>query len=407
MNIAIIDGDLCYPPTSGKRLRSLNLLLPLAARHHLTCLMRGHSDADENRRCREYLGDHGIEPIIIDDPLPAKKGVGFYARLAGNLASPLPYSVASHHSDRFRRAVHEFAARLPVDLWQLEWSGYLYAVEGLPGPVVLQAHNVDSLIWKRYHETAGGWLRRWYVRGQWKKFERFEAEAFRRANRVVFVSHEDAALAREWFGITNADVVDNGVDVAGYATVRPTPGSHAVLYLGSLDWRPNLDAVDLLLGDIFPKVRSAVPDATLLIVGRKPSEALVKRAREVPGVELHADVPDVRPFLARSGAMAVPLRIGGGSRLKILEALACGLPVVSTRVGAEGLCLRPGHDFTLADSNDDMAAALTRALVQPAEAFAQAHQGQATVAGRYDWSALAEKLERVWEKAMPAVEARA
>jgi glycosyltransferase involved in cell wall biosynthesis len=400
MRIAIVDGDLCYPTTSGKRLRSLNLLLPLAGRHQITCVMRGHGDASENAACREFLNSQGIEAHVIDDPIPKKKGTGFYVRLAANLLSPLPYSVASHRSERFAAGVRAFAAGRDIDLWGVDWSGYLYAVAGLPGPVVLQAHNVDSLLWRRYHDTARGPLRRWFVRRQWKKFARFESDAFRRVRRVVFVSEADANLAREWFGVSNGAVVDNGVDVAGFGSVRPSPGSRSILYLGSLDWRPNLDAVELLLDDIFPRVRAALPDAKLVIVGRKPPEGLVRRVEKSAGVELHADVPDVKPYLASSGVMAVPLRIGGGSRLKILEALACGLPVVSTAVGAEGLHLTPGEDYTLAEA--DMADALIAALLRPAEAFAQAARGKESVALRYDWSALATKLERVWESVVPA-----
>ncbi len=399
MKTAIIDGDVCWPATSGKRLRSLNLLLPLARRHEIVYIARGHDEA-ENAAARDHLAAQGIEAHIIHDPIPKKAGVGFYARLGLNLLSALPYSVASHFSARFRDAVHEIARKARPDLYQLEWSGYLYAVAGLPGPVVLQAHNVDTLIWRRYREAASGWLKKWYIGGQAAKFEAFERRAFHAARKVVFVSAEDANLAGEWFGDVPAEVVDNGVDVSGFAAVRPRPGSRHILYLGSLDWRPNLDAVDQLLDAVFPAVRAAVPDARLQIVGRKPPEGLARRVAAVAGAELHADVPDVKPFLEGAGVMAVPLRIGGGSRLKILEALACGLPVVSSAVGAEGLELRPGHDFTLADTDADMAAALVNALNRPEEAFAQGARGRDTVAGRYDWPMLAAKLERVWESSV-------
>jgi glycosyltransferase involved in cell wall biosynthesis len=116
-------------------------------------------------------------------------------------------------------------------------------------------------------------------------------------------------------------------------------------------------------------------------------------------VELYADVPDVRPYMAQCAVMAVPLRIGGGSRLKILESIAAGLPVVSTRIGAEGLCLRPGIDFTQADSPSELIEALVNTLNGPGAAYARAHQARQVVAGRYDWKVLADRLERVWEKA--------
>jgi glycosyltransferase involved in cell wall biosynthesis len=154
--------------------------------------------------------------------------------------------------------------------------------------------------------------------------------------------------------------------------------------------------VRLLLERVMPAVRSAEPSAGLVLVGRQPPEWLRRAAAECPGVELHADVPDVRPFLAGAGLLAVPLRVGGGSRLKILEALASGLPVVSTRVGAEGLELEAGRHLTVVESIDGMAAALVEAVRSPGRMREQAEAGRAAVVRRYDWDLLAERLDAVW-----------
>jgi glycosyltransferase involved in cell wall biosynthesis len=400
MNVVIIDGDVSYPPTSGKRLRTLHLMQRLASRHHITYMARGQGDREQNQLATEYLSGKGIEVKIIDDPIPRKKGIAFYARLVANLFSPLPYSVASHDSEKLKAAVAEHAAQHRVDLYQLEWLGYRYALPASAQAVVLQAPNVESLIWQRYYENETRWIKRLYIREQWRKYLRCERDAFRAVRHIVAVTVEDAALAREWFGVDDIDVVDNGVDVPSFREVRLDVHSRCILYLGALDWRPNFDALEVLLGTIYPTVRGVIPDARLLIVGRSPPESLCKQVATQPGAELHADVPDVRPFLARSAVMAVPLRIGGGSRLKILESLAAGLPVVSTRVGAEGLCLRPGDDYTLANTPDEMSRALVWALTQREKARLQAEHGRATVTNRYDWSLLAQRLERVWEKAV-------
>jgi glycosyltransferase involved in cell wall biosynthesis len=399
MNVAIIDGDVSYPPTSGKRLRTLNLLLPLARRHRLTYIAR-NADGSDTKEAVAFLADHGIDAHIIDDPLPRKKGPAFCARLAGNLLSPLPYAVSSHASARMRQAVLEHARNHAVDLWQVEFSGYLYTLQGVNAPVVLQAHNVETLIWQRFYEAERQPLKRWFIHRQWRKYERFERHAFASVTRVIAVSPEDAELAHSRFGVENIDVVDNGVDVEHYRDVCPSDDSTDILYLGALDWRPNLDALRLLLDTIFPAVRAQLPEARLRIVGRRPPDWLRNRIRDMEGVELHADVPDVRPHLAASAVMAVPLRIGGGSRLKILEALAAGLPVVSTRIGAEGLALRPEEDYSLADTPEEMAEALIDALERPATRQAQAEQGCYTISAHYDWRILADRLERVWERAV-------
>jgi glycosyltransferase involved in cell wall biosynthesis len=401
MHVAIIDGDVSYPATSGKRLRTLNLMLQVAQRHRITYVGRCGTDSEEARVAPAFLREHNIEPILVPHPVPSKSGLAFYSRLFANLFAAWPYSVTSHQSEPMRQAITQLAGRERVDLWQLEWTAYLPMIEPtVPGPRVVIAHNVDTLIWQRYYENEPNWLKKAFLQTQWNKFRRFETDAFRRlATRVVAVSEEDAKLIRESFGQPNVDVVDNGIDRAYFEQAAGQRDPTRILFLGALDWRPNLDAIGLLLDKIFPRVHAQEPGTKLVIVGRHPPAGLVERARQTAGVELHADVADVRPFLAGSGVMAVPLRIGGGSRLKILEALACGLPVVSTRVGAEGLLVKPGEDYVQAEE-DAMADALVNAVRNPGPMQALAEHGRRLVLDTYDWSVLAKKLEASWEKCL-------
>jgi len=400
MHVVILNEGLPYPPTAGNRIRTLNLMTRLARRHKLTYVCRASSDAEETRSAVEHLRSHDIAMIVADVPPPAKQGVGFYFRLAANLLASEPYAIASHNSPAIWAAARRLATEGQVDLWQAEWLPYAAAACTIPGArVVMMAHNVESLIWQRYTETEPHPLKRWYLRRQWHKFERYERQVFQRVQRLVTVSPEDAALARSRFGVENVEVVDNGIDGAFFTAVQPQRDPRRVLFLGSLEWRPNLDAVRLLLDTIFPAVLGQLPQARLCIVGRKPPEWLRQRAAEVPWVELHADVPDVRPYLATSSVMTVPLRIGGGSRLKILESLASGLPVVSTRVGAEGLALVHDRDLVLVDQAETMAEALVQALKQPERMAALACAGQRLVLEKYDWDVLADRLDAIWQAA--------
>jgi glycosyltransferase involved in cell wall biosynthesis len=397
LHVVIVDEELPYPPTSGKRIRTLNLLLRLAPRHRLTYLCHRNADAEEARRAAEFFHEHGIETVVVERAVPPRTGLRFYARLAANLLSSLPYSVSSHTSRQLRQAITDYAARHRVDLWHCEWTPYAQALRCLPGVrTLVMAHNVESLIWQRYAAVETNPLKRWFIRRQWRKFQRFERRVYSEATTTVAVSSEDADRIKQEFAGRRVVVVDNGVDTSYFRPSREVREVGRILFLGSLDWRPNLDAVEKLLTCIFPAVRLQVPSARLCLVGRNPPESLRQRVSSLPGVELHGSVPDVRPFLRQCGVMAVPLRIGGGSRLKILEALASGLPVVSTRVGAEGLWLKPGHHLEVVDAVDGMAEALVRSIRNPLRAREQAEWGRQRVLERYDWNGLAAQLERIW-----------
>lgn len=397
LRVVMVDEELPYPPTSGKRIRTLNLTLRLAQRHRLTYVCHRNADANEARQAEDFFAEQGIETIVVDRAVPAKSGPSFYLRLAANLFSPLPYSVATHQSRALKQALAELARKQRVDVWHCEWTPYAEMLHGIAAERrVVMAHNVESVIWQRYYETERNPLRRWYIGRQWRKFERFERRVLGDVERTVAVSDTDAQRFRTDFGVSRVDVVENGVDTVYFQPQARRREASRLLFLGSLDWRPNLDGVNLLLERVFPAVRAAEPSATLCLVGRNPPETLRQQAARMPGVELHGSVPDVRPYLADCGLLVVPLRIGGGSRLKILEALASGTPVVSTRVGAEGLCLEAGQDFTVVEDIDDLAAALVRAIRHPEVIQAEVERGREKVLEHYDWDRLAKRLEMVW-----------
>ncbi len=414
LRIAVLDEELPYPLTSGKRIRTFNLLARLAERHRITMLCHRNAEPGEAEHARKVLQDLGIDTVMVPRAVPKKEGAGFYARLAGNLLSPLPFSVTTHTSPELVTAVAEFAEQTEVDVWHCEWTPYAQVLRRALGkrlrrvPWVVMAHNVESLIWKRYAETEENSVKRWYVRRQWQKFERFERWAFAHAMWTVAVSEDDATLIRATLdGTEQTEVVDNGVDTEYFRPQRDVERDpYRLAFIGSLDWRPNQDGVKLLLDSIFPQVKAAEPRARLSIVGRNPPDWLRERAAQIPGVQVFGNVPDVRPFLATCGMTVVPLRVGGGSRLKILESLAMGTPVVSTRVGAEGLRLEAGEHLTVTHDETDMADAILDAMRDPDAAIDRADEAQRFILREYDWAPLAEKLEEVWRVAVEMRSAR-
>ena len=404
LHVAILDEELPYPPTSGKRIRTYELLRRLADRHRLTLFAHRHADATEAVAAEEAFRRLGVRTVVLPRPLPRKSGAGFYARLAGNLLSPLPYSVALHATPAYIAAVRDYAQRHAVDLWHCEWTPYAHILRAAFGPHLdwlrwtVMAHNVESLIWHRYARVEPQAWKRWYIRRQQSKYERFERWAYSQATLPIAVSDTDARLIREQFGAERVAVVENGVDETAFRPQRDVERDpYHLLFLGSLDWRPNLDAVAWLLEEILPVVVAAQPRTRLSIVGRRPPAWLCQRCRQFPYVQLVADVPDVRPFLARCGLLVVPLRVGGGTRLKILEALSCGTPVVSTTIGAEGLDLQPGQDLLLADDPASFTAAILEAFRQPLEMQDMAAAAGDKIRHRYSWTVLARRLDALWQ----------
>jgi glycosyltransferase involved in cell wall biosynthesis len=391
LNIVMVDDELPLPTMSGKRQRTLNLTLRLARRHKITFICHRGPDNAETQRARAWLLEQGIRTVVVDRAKP------WYGRSWSKLLSPLPYAVTWSSSKALRRAVQQYAADHPVDLWHCEWTPCAEALKDVPqGPWVVMAHHLEAQLWQRQRDQESNSLRRWYLRKQLRKFLRFEFRAFNRATATITVSPDDAVLARYALGAPRVEIVDNGVDV-DYFRPAPVPRQpETVLFLGNLDSMANLDAVGQLLEVVWPSVRTARPGATLQIVGHNPPAWLQRRAERTTGVELHASVPDVRPYLTTCSVLAVPQRVAGGTRLKILEALACETPVVSTTIGAEGLRLEAGEHLTVVDGTNAMASALLNVLEEPDQAQSQAWRGRQVVAENYSWDVLAERLEQVW-----------
>jgi glycosyltransferase involved in cell wall biosynthesis len=399
--IAIVDEEFPYPANSGKRLRTINLLQRLAPHFNITYLAHQNADETESRRAQQYLQRLGIQTIEVSRKVPSKKGAKFYARLFANLFSSLPYSVVTHASTRMLLQLEQLRESNEIKLWHCEWTPYVELFRHLDcRPLVISAHNVESVIWRRYVEAESNSIARWYMRHQWKKFDRFERWAFKRASRLIMVSEEDATIATDSFGATNVDIVENGVDVQSYASIGSARHPKTMVFVGSLDWRPNLDGILHFIKHVFPRVKLAEPDTILEIVGRNPASWLVDVIKNHPDIRLHSNVPDVVPYLSSAGMMIVPLRIGSGSRLKIIEAAANGLPVVSTKIGAEGLAFVDGVHCHIVDRIEDLAEPIIQVMRDAGPSRQMAAEARKLVDSQYHWDTLAEKLAEVWQSAI-------
>lgn len=386
MRILVLDEEFPYPTNNGKRTRSFNLYSRLAKEFRIRYLGYGESGS----AAAEALRNAGIEPIAVPARVPRKHGAIFYLRLLANVLSPLPYIVTSHYSRVYADSVRANMAFDP-NLLLCEWTPYaIYARAPSSAKKLVSAHNVEADIWRRYFDNETNWLRRWYIREQYRKVKRFEHAALNWVDGAVAVSDLDCArLARECPSLP-LTVVPNGVDL-DYFRPSPPAASRHLVFTGSMDWRPNQDAARYFVGHILPLLHQRRPDLECTFVGRCPPEDIRVLADKL-GVHITGTVDDVRPYVERAAVYVVPVRIGGGSRLKILEAMAMGRPVVSTTVGAEGLDVVHDQHVLLADDPKTFADSVLRLLGDPEMCKKLAANGRSLVEQNYGWDALAKRF---------------
>jgi len=391
LNVLVLDEEIPYPLDSGKRIRTFNLLERLARRHSITLLCYGAGGGPG----RAALESAGIRVELVE-PLAAERGAQLYLRLFANLFSPYPFSVVKHYTPRFQKAFDDLRARENWDLIQCEWTPYArFVPENLEIPLMISAHNVESQIWARRADHSRNPVEKLFFRTQEWKMRWFERRALRRAAGSTAVTEDDARTLREWRA-PNVTVVPNGVDLDFYSQRSEPERENEILALASLDWFPNVDSLRYFHAEIFPLIRKRQPAAMLRIVGRRPAESLRREFSGIPGIDFIGEVENVRPYLDRAAVVVVPLRIGGGSRLKILEALAANKAAVSTPVGAEGLDLVPEEDIVLADSPSEFARRVCELLASSDARGRLGESGRRRVREKYGWDGIAQRQESAW-----------
>lgn len=396
LRVLVIDEYFPFPPDSGKPIRTWNLLKRLAPRHDVTLLCHGDLTPEQ----LEAAASAAIQVKSVA-AIPADSGPLFYLRLLINLFSRFPYSVSKHYTPRFRTELDRLLLSERFDLVHCEWTPYArYLRRANVPPTVIATHNIESQIWERRAEQADGPLSKWFLALQAQKMSRFEKAAFRDSAMITGVSTIDTSVAKSW-GASATRTVDNGVDLDYF---RPTSAGkdHEAIFVGLLDWFPNTDAVTYFAESIMPLLLAKEPAMVARIVGRRASASFKASLASRKGIELSGEVVDVRPRVANAGIVIVPLRIGGGSRIKILEALAMSKAVVSTSVGAEGLKVTDGKDIIIADTPEQFASAISDLSRSPETRQRLGSNGRALVEQHYSWASLANEMEQAWLHAVRA-----
>lgn len=403
MRILWLKTELLHPVDKGGKIRTYHMLKELKRQgHEITYLTLddGSAAGDAVKRAVEYCD----EVITIQHSTREKFSAGFYAELALNLASPLPYFMRKYKSEEMRREIVKLDGRASFDVLVCD---FLQPSVNVPArlklPTVLFQHNVEAMIWKRHYEVQSNPVKKAYLYGQWRKSFRYEREACRRFDRVVAVSAEDRERMERDYGLSDVADVPTGVDTEFFrpgGNVQAEP--HNLVFTGSMDWLPNEDAIQYFIKEILPHVRRSVPGVTLTVVGRNPYPSLVELSRRDPSIIVTGRVEDVRPFMERAAVYIVPIRIGGGTRLKIYEAMAMEKPIVSTTIGAEGLPVTDGEELLLADDPQDFATAVVRLLKDESFARTLGTRAARVVRERFGWDKVSATFAEICEGAISA-----
>jgi sugar transferase (PEP-CTERM/EpsH1 system associated) len=402
MKILWAGPNFLHPATKGGQIRTLGILKHLSRRHEVHYVaFEDPAHPEAVKSAVEYCAQAYAVPHAVAD----KRSLRFAAEAAGALVSNMPLAVSRFQSPALRRKVEELLGSGSFDRIVVDFLAMAPSCPDL-GRSVLFQHNVETMIWRRRAGHSGGPLRKLYFGLQARRMFEYERAACLAAGHVIAVSETDAGLMRSMFGVENVTVVPTGVDIEYFALPSGNPPIADLVFVGSMDWLPNVDGVAYFVREVLPLIRRRRPECKFAIVGRTPPESILKLGRTVPGVLVTGTVKDVRPYMWGASVSVVPLRIGGGTRLKIYEAMAAELPVVSTTVGAEGLEAHPPDDIRIADDPESFAAHCLELLEDESRSRALAARAREMVVANYSWERVAELFARVLEQA-PCVAAPA
>jgi glycosyltransferase involved in cell wall biosynthesis len=392
MNILLTLRQPLVPADTGGKVRSLNILLRLAKRASVHAI----SFADPVGEAAAIAEmKHLFDSYTPVSWCEAKKySPSFYAGIAANQLGVWPYFLSKCNRPEFVAAVQALENRRRFDL---VFCDFLHTAAPLMNfrvrPKVVFEHNVEYLLRKRKWEVEGNPIRKWVLRNEWMKTQAIEAEVCRTCDHVLAVSPDDKQTMAQEFGVSHVSVLPTGVDTEYFepSVSGSLPGR--LVFVGSMDWDPNEDGIAWFLRNVYPRVRAAAPNTSLVVVGRSPSARLRAIASNYPDVELTGRVSDVRPYLSEAEVVIVPLRVGGGTRIKIPEAMAMAKAIVSTTIGAEGLPFRSGRELCIADRPEDFAEAVITLLHDRPLRNSIAAAARKVVVERHGWNSVVDSLE--------------
>lgn len=383
-----------FPADTGGKIRSLNIFRGLAKRAEIHAVSLADPVGDAAAVCEMRELFRSYTPVRWKE---AQKGSPkFYSEVVANLFSPLPYFVSKYNLPQFRSAVLDLASRQRFDL---VFCDFLHTAGAFLNwdfrPRVVFEHNVEFVLRQRQWQAEQHPVRKWVLANEWKKTHAIESRVCRSFDHVIAVSPKDEETIASEFSIGHLSCVPTGVDTDSFSPsdIRVRPGS--IVFVGSMDWYPNEDSMMWFLNEIYPRIQTQAPQVSLSIVGRCPSARVREAASKQPKVNITGWVPDVRPYIARAEIVVAPLRIAGGTRIKIPEAMAMGKAVVSTSIGAEGLPFVHAREIWIEDEAEKLAQAIIALLQNKPMRLAIERAARERVVVEHRWEAVVDRMEEI------------
>ncbi|MFL6415561.1 MAG: glycosyltransferase [Bryobacteraceae bacterium] len=393
MKILWVKTDFLHPTTRGGQIRTLETVRQLHKNHEVHYLAFDDPANPEGlRRSSEYCSyAYPVAHKVVPKTSPA-----FALQLAGGLVSPIPVAGMRYRSGPMREAIRKVTSEHKFDAKICDFLFPAINIDDLSSWTLFQ-HNVESMIWERHAKSGRTLAHRAYFAGQARKMLNWEGDVCRAVAHIIAVSDVDEEMMRSRFGVDRISSVPTGVDVDYFEKPQSASQVHDLVFVGSMDWMPNIDGMRWFLSEVFPLIQAKRPGCTVAIVGRTPPPSILEAAK-TPGITVTGTVPDVRPYLWQSTVSIVPLRIGGGTRLKIFEAMAAGAPVVSTTIGAEGLPVQDGATIRIGDTAGTFAQHCLELLEKAAVRQSLAEKAKRLVLENFSW----EQVTRKFERALPS-----
>ena len=398
-----------YPPHGGVLQRGYNLIREISKYNKVHLLAFIHPEifgtpeqiTESRNELEKYCAS--VEYFSL---WPKKSVIHKFIAVAGGFVYPYPFSVLAHRSSVYARRIDELVKQQSIDLIHYDTIGLApYLARHRDVPSVLTHHNIESHLMARRAKHESTIFRRFYIDLQAKRLRKCEISQSPRFQSNLMMSKIDELALKEMAPGVRTHVIPNGVDL-DYFEPQSATQDIALIYTGGMNMFANKDAVLHLLNDIWPIIKESVPDVKFYAIGQDPPNELIEMSKDDPSIIVTGYVDDVRPFVARAAVYVVPLCVGGGTRLKVLDALAQAKAIVSTSIGCEGINVTDGVNIYIEDTNQGFARRVIELLRNEAERKRLGSAARALVKEEYSWSGIGKLLQQAYEEAVAAANAR-